>query len=283
MPFQTTFPLDWGKKAQEEFSVSRQHSTNYDAGRLADHWHDCFEILYITEGSRSFTAGEQSFLLKAGDILVLPPHLSHSSDGGVYQCTVFGYAETVIHTPYNSYSGIRYLLPFRGTPALLLHDTDTALSGLLTHSAALFNGDSPTRALEIHACILQIHAILWQHYLQSRYTTEKSYGYLSQVQSYIEAHLSEDISPYEIAEALRISHGHLCRIVKTAYQITPTALINQYRLCHAEHLLQHFPDMAISEVSAQSGFDDDCYFIRLFKKTNGITPGQFRARYAQIL
>lgn len=279
MPFRTTFPLDWGKKDQDEFSVTRQSSSQHDAGRLQDHWHDCFEILYIIEGSRSFTAGKQSFSLKAGDILVLPPHLPHSSDGGVYQCIVFGYAESVIHTPYNSYNGIQYLLPFRNAPALLCED-DAVLSGLLLKGAALFLGDVPTRSLEMHACILQIHAILWEKYLKNQYTTEKSYGYLTQIQGYIEAHLFRDISPYDIADALHISHSHLCRIVKAAYRISPAALINRYRLSLSEKLLLQFPDMPISEVSARTGFDDNSYFIRLFKKENGMTPGQFRNNYS---
>lgn len=279
MPFQTTFPLDWGKKDQDEFSVTRQSSAQYDAGQLKDHWHDCFEILYITEGSRRFTAGDQSFSLKAGDILVLPPHLPHSSDGGVYRCIVFGYAESVIHTPHNSYSGIRYLLPFRGASALLCR-SDVALARLLTHGTELFFSDAPTRSLEMRACIFQIHAILWQHYCKIQYATEKSYGYLGQIQDYIEANLTQSLSPYRIAEALHISHSHLCRIVKAAYRITPAALINRYRLSLSEKLLLQFPDMPISEVSAQAGFDDNSYYIRLFKKENGITPGQFRDNYA---
>lgn len=279
MLFETTFPLDWGQKYQDEFSVTRQSISQFDAGRLQDHWHDCFEILYITEGSRSFTAGEQSFLLEAGDILVLPPHLSHSSQGGIFRSIVFGYAESVIHTPYNSYNGIQYLLPFRNAPALLCKN-DATLSGLLLKGAALFFGDDPTRSLEMHACILQIHAILWKKYLKLQYSTEKSYGYLSQIQGYIEAHLSRDISPYEIADALHISHSHLCRIVKAAYRISPAALINRYRLSLSEKLLLQFPDMSVSEVSARAGFDDNSYFIRLFRKENGITPGQFRDNYA---
>ena len=278
MPFQTTIPLDWGQKYQDEFSVTRQSSAQFDAGRLQDHWHDCFEILYITEGYRNFTAGEQSFALEAGDILILPPHLPHSSDGGIYQSIVLGYAESVIHTPYNSYSSIQYLLPFRNASALLCKN-DTALSELLSKAETLFFNATPTRSLEMHACILQIHAILWDNYLKVQYTTEKSYGYLSQIQSYIEAHLSQDISPYEIADALHISHSHLCRIVKTAYRISTAALINRYRLSLSEKLLLQFPNMPVSEISLRVGFDDDSYFIRLFKKENGITPGQFRSNY----
>lgn len=285
MGFQTTFPLDWGKKEQDEFSVTHQKSTQYSNGQLRNHWHDCFEVIYITQGSRNFVAGSQSFLLNAGDILVIPPHMSHSSDGGVYNCIVLGYAETVIHTPFNSYNGIQYLLPFRNSSALYIRSNSSVvgqLQGLMERVAGLFDSVFPTRPLEVHACILQLHAIFWQCKLTNRHASEKSYNYLTQIQNYIEANLTEELSPYEIAKALHISHSHLCRTVKTAYRITPAKLINQLRLSHAEHLLIRFPELAISEIALRVGFSDNSYFIRLFKKENGITPGQFRTNYANF-
>lgn len=285
MAFQTTFPLDWGEKEQDEFSVSIQKSSHYSRGCLQNHWHDCFEIIYITQGSRSFVAGTQSFLLAAGDILVIPPHLSHSSDGGVYDSIVLGYAESVIHTPFNSYNGIQYLLPFRNASALYIRSNDPVIGQiqeLTKRTAELFASTSPTRPLEVHACILQLHAALWQCKLKNRHTSEKSYNYLTQIQSYINDNLTNDLSPYEIAEALHISHSHLCRIVKTAYRITPATLINQLRLSRAEHLLMYFPELTIADIALRIGFSDDSYFIRLFKKENGITPGQFRTNYAKL-
>lgn len=285
MAFKTTFPLNWGQKQQDEFSVTVQRSMQYASGRLTAHWHDCFELLYITEGSRSFTAGGQSFLLDAGDILILPPHILHSSDGGIYQSIVFGYAESVIHTPHNSYLGIQYLLPFRDAPAVHMHSTDPAapqLQTLLKQGAGLADDPAPTRSLEMRACILLVHAIIWKLYLIASSGTEKTCEYLSHIQAYIEDHLTQDISPYGIAQALHISHSHLCRIVKQAYRLTPTALINRSRLCLAEHLLLYMPALPITEIASQTGFSDDSYFIRLFKKEYGITPKQFRSNYSLI-
>lgn len=279
MPFQTTIPLDWGQKKQEEFSITRQNSRCTADGTLAEHWHDCFEIILMLDGNRDFTAGERSFLLEKDDLLIIPPHLSHSSTGGIYQSIVFGYAESVIYTPDNSFTGMKYLLPFRDAETKLLQGNSSEirrLRQLILRGMELFSGDSPVRTLEIQACILQMHAILWQIYLGNAQKTEKAFRYLSEAQEYIEAHLTEDISPYEIADALHISHSHLCRIIRTALHMTPAALINQYRLCLAERLLTDRPDMSISDVAACAGFGDESYFIRCFKTDKGVTPGNFR-------
>jgi len=286
MAFRTTFPLNWGQKEQEEFSVTLQRSAQYTSGRLVPHWHDCFELLYITEGSRSFTAGGQSFLLDAGDILILPPHITHSSDGGIYESIVFGYAESVIHTPGNSCIGIQFLLPFRDAPPVCIRSAEpeaAELQFLLKRSAQLATAASPTRALEMRACILQVHAVLWRHYLKTSSGTEKASEYLGQLQTYIEDHLAQDISPYDIAQALHISHSHLCRIVKQAYRLTPTELVNRSRLSLAEELLLYMPTLSVAEIASRIGFSDGSYFIRLFKKENGITPKQFRSSYSKII
>ena len=286
MAFKTTIPLNWGQKEQDEFSVTVQKSTQYVSGCLTAHWHDCFELLYITEGSRTFTAGGQTFLLGAGDILILPPHILHSSDGGIYQSIVFGYAESVIHTPHNSYLGIQYLLPFRNAPVVHMDSTDPAaapLQALLRQGAQLADDPSPTRSLEMRACILQVHAILWRHYLKTSSCTEKTSEYLGLLQTYIENHLTQDISPYDIAQALHISHSHLCRIVKQAYRLTPTELVNRSRLSLAEEFLLYMPTLSVAEIASRTGFSDGSYFIRLFKKENGITPKQFRSNYSRII
>ena len=72
------------------------------------------------------------------------------------------------------------------------------------------------------------------------------------------------------------SHSHLCRIIKKALHITPAALINQYRLHLAERLLTTQPSLSVTEIAFRGGFEDTSYFIRLFRKEKGITPGKLR-------
>ena len=279
MPFQTTIPLRWNTRKDDEFSIHRQDAATPQDSICEDHWHDCYEILYILDGEREFTVGNISYQLKAGDVLVVPPHLSHSSAGGQCSLIVFGYAESVIYTPDSSFTGLQYVMLFRHASARLLQgnsDTLNRLRSLLLQGYQLYNGTSPIRRLEIHACILQVHGIIWQMYLEYGSNPDIQSQYLIETQEYIEVHLREDISPYEIADALHISHSHFCRILRTAFHTTPAALINRYRLCLAEKLLVGHPELSITDIALQCGFRDISYFIRYFRKENGITPRQFR-------
>jgi YesN/AraC family two-component response regulator len=47
------------------------------------------------------------------------------------------------------------------------------------------------------------------------------------------------------------------------------------RIRHAKKLLKD-PGIQVNQVCFESGFDDCNYFIRLFKKLEGITPKQYQ-------
>ena len=42
------------------------------------HSHAHEQLVYIVSGSANFVVGEEAFKLKAGDLLVVPPHVPHS-------------------------------------------------------------------------------------------------------------------------------------------------------------------------------------------------------------
>ena len=56
-----------------------------------------------------------------------------------------------------------------------------------------------------------------------------------------------------------------------------TDYLNQYRIAKAKPLLEK-NELTISEVGEQVGFNSAQSFIRVFKKYEGETPGQYRTR-----
>ena len=57
---------------------------------------------------------------------------------------------------------------------------------------------------------------------------------------------------------------------------TPKAYITAIQMRRASNLLKRHPDMLITEVSAQCGFEDTSSFNRAFKRAFGVSPSQFR-------
>ncbi|MGO4270323.1 helix-turn-helix domain-containing protein [Paenibacillus sp. TAF58] len=56
----------------------------------------------------------------------------------------------------------------------------------------------------------------------------------------------------------------------------PFEYINRFRIQKAKEFLQQFPDMKVKCIDEMVGFESPSYFIKRFKKSEGITPNNFR-------
>ncbi len=71
--------------------------------------------------------------------------------------------------------------------------------------------------------------------------------------------------------------NHLRRLFKQKMGCTPVEYLNQLRMNHAQKLLRdtQMAPLSVSQIALMSGFSDPCYFSRIFKKKNGISPAEF--------
>ncbi len=86
---------------------------------------------------------------------------------------------------------------------------------------------------------------------------------------------SENISVEYLASLCDISTTYLRNIFLKCKNSTPVKYINNLRLSRAKELILSdcYPISAISELS---GFGDECYFCRLFKRETGMTPTEYQ-------
>jgi AraC-like DNA-binding protein len=85
-------------------------------------------------------------------------------------------------------------------------------------------------------------------------------------------------SPGDYAAALHLSLSYLNEAVKEATGFTVTYWIHQEVMLEAKRLLYH-SSCTVKEIAYELGYEDPTYFSRLFKKTVGKTPGEFREQY----
>jgi len=87
-------------------------------------------------------------------------------------------------------------------------------------------------------------------------------------------------SPTEYAVALNLSLSYLNEAVKATTGLSVSSLIQQEVMLEAKRLLYH-STCSVKEIAHELGYDDHTYFSRLFKKTAGVTPGDFRRHYRE--
>lgn len=98
---------------------------------------------------------------------------------------------------------------------------------------------------------------------------------ITQVVEFIRMNLKENISLKRLSEKSCMSTTSFYRLFKRELGMSPIEFVLHEKIRCAKRLLQN-PTIQINEVCYLSGFEDSNYFIRLFKKYEGITPKQYQ-------
>ncbi|WP_306352655.1 AraC family transcriptional regulator [Flavobacterium sp. '19STA2R22 D10 B1'] len=93
--------------------------------------------------------------------------------------------------------------------------------------------------------------------------------------SFIRANLTSNLSMKKLMDITSMSKASFYRFFKKELGISPVEFVLQEKIKYAKQLLTE-PNIQINQVSYESGFDDCNYFIRMFKKHEGITPKQYQ-------
>ncbi len=95
------------------------------------------------------------------------------------------------------------------------------------------------------------------------------------VQEWLLNHFQQEIVMTDLANRFGLSTRSLNRRFKQATNTTPKNYLQKLRLEHAKQLLKQ-SNLVIAEVAGTVGYQDTSYFTELFKKTNSMTPNEYR-------
>lgn len=95
------------------------------------------------------------------------------------------------------------------------------------------------------------------------------------VKEYIDQHYTEYMTLDDLSKKFYINKYYLSKLYKEEYGISIIAYLNHLRINKSKELLKASNEK-IESISKICGIEDQSYFIRLFKKIEGITPGEFR-------
>lgn len=98
---------------------------------------------------------------------------------------------------------------------------------------------------------------------------------ITPIVEYIRQHLHEDINLKRLADRACMSTTSFYRLFKRELGVSPIEYVLNEKIRYAKKLLKN-RHLQINEVCFEAGFDDCNYFIRLFKKYEGITPKQYQ-------
>lgn len=122
-----------------------------------------------------------------------------------------------------------------------------------------------------------VHAIMRQRVLGS-----DAPSLAEQVIRHLARHYRQSISLEQLARQLNYSPQYISRKFKEQTGRSPMDYVIGLRMDRAKELL-HATGSTLQEVAAHVGYADLMYFNRMFKKTAGLTPGQYRKEYSRAI
>lgn len=94
---------------------------------------------------------------------------------------------------------------------------------------------------------------------------------------YLNCNASSQIVRWKLADTVHVSEDYLTRIFHKEIGLSLWEYLNRYRIYLATKMLLETND-TIYEIAENSGFQDQAYFCRVFKKIYGVPPGKIRTK-----
>lgn len=257
------------------------------------HWHEEFEVGFVTEGAVILGSGNRIYELKSGDVFFVNSNVLHSmrnkapSQSAIFKSIAFH--STLISDHRESVFYKKYLLP------ILL---DSNLKDCVIK--------------EEHACYNRIYSLLnnlWNilsqepedYEIQVRNELSNLFSTLKQFQKtmaehplrngkddlpekrvqllldFIHSNFKRKITIEDLARSASVSKTEVLRCFKSIIGVSPIHYLNSYRLQRAAALLLD-TKKSISEIAIDCGFEDNSYFSKQFKKKYQLTPQEYRGK-----
>lgn len=102
---------------------------------------------------------------------------------------------------------------------------------------------------------------------------------LQEISAYVREHLSEPLSVERIAAQVGMSTRTLSRWCRKHLNESPAEFVRGLRLSEARRLLEG-TDLPLKEVTARTGLGDQSTLWRVFMNDLGVTPAEYRQRFA---
>lgn len=256
------------------------------------HEHVYHEIVLVESGSATHSAADGTRRLRAGDVLIIKPHIWHqyseTSNFCIINC-IFDRRVLMDQSVFLNLMGDAFEL-FRRPPRDPQKTAPTFLHVSPSHQHRLRNIlEAIIRerrdklmdwegALLVHLLDLILALARIKHggvATSSSPLTPGVRDFVNEVVVWLEGNYAEKIALPELARRWHVSTSYLSRVFARRMGMGIVDFVHHLRIEAAAELLRE-ADWPISRIAGEVGYDEITYFSRRFKRQTGTTPQQYR-------
>jgi len=243
--------------------------------RFTRHSHEEYALGVITDGVLGFDYRGKYHLAGAGEVNLVVPGEAHTGEpalGEDWSYRMFYIQPELMQAIARQAGGDNGALPF--FHAGVIQDERLAATVIGLHTDLDEQGIS---ALEAQSRLIALLATWIRRHGENTRAATRIPGRapdLTRVRDFLDDCWQQKPALRQLAEMAGLSPYHLLRAFIRQYGLPPHAYLIQRQLRAAKRLLDK--GLPIAEVACSCGFADQSHLHRHFKRTWGITPGQYR-------
>jgi AraC-like DNA-binding protein len=255
------------------------------------HYHNNFEISFITEGSGKRIVADSIEEFQPGDLVFIGRNLPHvwiadkeprTPTSRTLEMVYLQFTSEVVSQQMLSLPEFKYIakaMTFSERGIQIVGQTLNEVSEIMLQLPYLKSFDRMLHFLSLMDIIGRSETniqLASKEYLRVRFTTGNKR--IAAIHEYLMNHYREEVDLRRLADLINMAEGSLCRFFKMNMGMTVFEYLNQIKVEFACKLLMD-PDLSIMEVCLDSGFNNLSHFNKQFKKINGLPPSEYRNRF----
>lgn len=253
------------------------------------HYHQEFELSFITEGSGKRIVGDSIEEFYPGDLIFIGPRIPHvwfshetsprQHSGRTLESVYLLFnnevlPEALVHLP--EFTHIRKAIRHSERGIRITGETLNEVSRLMLQLPYL---DRLKRLMYFYEIMHLIGRgdtfsyLASESYVRSKFETTNTR--IGRIHEYMMKNYHEEINLEEIAGIVHMAPSSVCRFFKSSTGMTIFEYLNKIKIDYSCQLLLN-SDRSVVNISYDCGFNNLSHFNKQFKKFIGKTPSQFR-------
>ena len=136
----------------------------------------------------------------------------------------------------------------------------------------------PVNYEEFGTCIDNLKISLFERRVSEQPARQEGERTIAGITRYLQEHLSEEVSLGVLSEEFHLNAQYISQLFKSEIGVNFLVYLTNIRMENAKKLLLSTP-LSVAEVAERSGYGDYRVFTKAFKKSEGVTPSQYRRNF----
>ena len=272
--------LDSGSNTREDFQLRYISISKYEGDwQSLPQTHQFSELFYVLSGEGAFYIEDDKIPVKADDLMIINPHVEHTEKtlpNDPMEYIVFGVeglAFSFIDPDQDNTKGYSFYSygsdknQFINFAQLMMRE---------------FHEKKPGFEKVCHG-LLQVLLVYISRKQNLSVISDSSFQLSKEcalAKRYIDANYAQNITLDSLAEITHINKFYLAHSFTECIGQSPINYLTDRRLEACKELLTS-SNLSVAQVASSVGFSSQSYFSQIFRKKTGMTPRQYRNRYAK--